>query len=187
MNKMLRAAIVLALALIVACSMFSVAFAAGSPVAGDEVTRVVDSTGDDVEYSLSDVDSSIPPLVPAAAKDLNVSEDQIIVLLEKDLSPEGTAPFTVSYNVGADGQTIYAYHYNGQAWERVGSSYTGAKFEVKYDSLSPVGLVTLKDSTPSSGGKSDKTGENNLPLYAAFAAVILGGAAAGMSLRKKHN
>lgn len=186
MNKMLRVAMVLALALILACSMFSVAFAAGSPSASDEITDVKDVTsGEHVAFTTTAVDSSIPPLKPAAAKDLNVSEDQVIVLLEKDLKAEGQAPYDVTFKAGAAGQTVYAYHYNGSAWERVGEG-KGTEFTVRYNSLSPIGLVTLKDSS-APAGKSDKTGENNLPLYIAFAAVAVGAAAAGMSLKKKNN
>lgn len=188
MNKMLRVAMVLALALILACSMFSVAFAAGSPSASDEITDVKDVTsGEHVKFTADPVDSSIPPLKPAAAKDLNVSEDQVIVLLEKELKADGNAPYDITFKAGAAGQTVYAYHYNGSAWERVGEG-KGTEFTVRYNSLSPIGLVTLKDAaTPDTSGKSDKTGENNLPLYIAFAAVAVGAAAAGMSLKKKNN
>jgi hypothetical protein len=182
MNKMLRVTMVLALALMVVFSMASVAFAAGSPSASDEIVDVVSAAGEHVAYTALDVDSSIPPLKPAAAKDLSVSEDEVIVLLEKDLKAEGTAPYDITFKAGAAGQTVYAYHYNGTAWERVGEG-KGPQFTVTYKSLSPIGLVTLKDSS-APGGKSDKTGENNLPLYIAFAAVAVGAAAAGMALKK---
>ena len=183
MNKMLRVTMVLALALMVVFSMASVAFAAGSPSAPDEIVDVVSAAGEHVAYTAPDVvDSSIPPLKPAAAKDLGVSEDEVIVLLEKDLKAEGTAPYDITFKAGAAGQTVYAYHYNGTAWERVGEG-KGPQFTVTYKSLSPIGLVTLKDSS-APGGKSDKTGENNLPLYIAFAAVAVGVAAAGMALKK---
>lgn len=182
MNKMLRVTMVLALALMVVFSMASVAFAAGSPSASDEIVDVVSAAGEHVAYTALDVDSSIPPLKPAAAKDLGVSEDEVIVLLEKDLKAEGTAPYDITFKAGAAGQTVYAYHYNGTAWERVGEG-KGPQFTVTYKSLSPIGLVTLKDSS-APGGKSDKTGESNLPLYIAFAAVAVGAAAAGMALKK---
>ena len=182
MNKMLRVTMVLALALMVVFSMASVAFAAGSPSASDEIVDVVSAAGEHVAYTALDVDSSIPPLKPAAAKDLGVSEDEVIVLLEKDLKAEGTAPYDITFKAGAAGQTVYAYHYNGTAWERVGEG-KGPQFTVTYKSLSPIGLVTLKDSSAPSG-KSDKTGENNLPLYIACAAVAVGAAAAGMALKK---
>lgn len=182
MNKMLRVTMVLALALMVVFSMASVAFAAGSPSASDEIVDVVSAAGEHVAYTALDVDSSIPPLKPAAAKDLSVSEDEVIVLLEKDLKAEGTAPYDITFKAGAAGQTVYAYHYNGTAWERVGEG-KGPQFTVTYKSLSPIGLVTLKDSSAPSG-KSDKTGENNLPLYIAFAAVAVGAVAAGMALKK---
>ena len=184
MNKMLRVTMVLALALMVVFSMASVAFAAGSPSASDEIVDVVSAAGEHVAYTALDVDSSIPPLKPAAAKDLSVSEDEVIVLLEKDLKAEGTAPYDITFKAGAAGQTVYAYHYNGTAWERVGEG-KGPQFTVTYKELSPIGLVTLKDgSTPASGDKSPKTGENAMPLYIAFAAVAVGAAAAGMALKR---
>ena len=186
MNKMLRVSMVFALACLMIISSFGMAFAADSKTADSEVTKIVDASGAEVTFDVKAIDSSIPPLTEKlASPEVNVPEGQLEVIWQQDVVPakDSKAPYTLTFNAGAKGQTVYAFHWNGSKWEYIDKG-TGSEFSITFPELSPVGLVVEKDATTPSG-KSDKTGENALPLCIAFAAVILGGTAAGMALKRR--
>lgn len=84
-------------------------------------------------------------------------------------------------------QKGYVFHWNGNDWDLMGQVNTS----IVFNSLSPVGVAIRQLSpaptpTPAPGGEtSPATGVDSLPVALALAAIVMGGAAAFISTKKK--
>ena len=97
-------------------------------------------------------------------------------------------PKTLTFKVDlAANQRGYVYHYENGEWKLMGKVNT----EITFNSLSPVGVAIFETAGGNGGGNggngggSPATGENNLFVSLAIAAIAMGGAVVFFSSKKK--
>ncbi|MBR6822319.1 MAG: LPXTG cell wall anchor domain-containing protein [Clostridia bacterium] len=178
MSKMLKATAFFALVLLMVFGVFGTAFAAGSKSATVEIASVTDDSGAENAYKAEEVAEEYV-LTDEIATDK--AGKPVKVLWQKDITAE-KLPAVIKFSISAadDDTEVFFYHHNGTEWELV-TSGKGASQEVTFKDLSPVGVAIPSES---SGGDSPKTGENML-VYFAGLAVMLGAAVAVMALKRK--
>ena len=117
-----------------------------------------------------------------ASKIDGAKEEEMDVIWQKDITSK-TLPVDLTFKVSLDkGQEGYVYHYTDGDWQLVGK----VNASITFSSLSPVGVAVRTVSSDSSGGDtSPKTGDSGLLLSLASFAIVMGGAVAGISFRKK--
>lgn len=186
--------------MVIVCVAAASVFADKSPTDIVDITGGVDSNGNPVTYTLTEMDSAIPPLtVQIASPKVNVPEAELEVLWQKELT-SSVLPATFTYNcAGTDGRTLYSFHWNGTEWEYMNSA-TGPSISTTYTSLSPVGVVvripssststSTNSSTSTSGNSatSPKTGET-VAIGATLSVVVIACSAAFVvaATSKKEN
>jgi len=182
---MLKFTTVFAVVCLLAVSVLGTAFAAPSTSATAEVTSAVDSEGQEVNLTYSDVPTTVLLTEQIAAREVEESASELTVVWQRDITSD-VLPVTITFavdGVEAD-QPIYVYHYNGTSWDLVGEGQ-GSSITVTFTDLSPVGLVVAGTVAAGDGGTSPKTGDTDWMLYAAFAAIAIGGIAACTAYTKK--
>lgn len=154
-------------------------FAAGSTGDVVDITSCTDGDSNTVAYTVSQVDSAIPPLTIPIASSLNgVPENELRILWQMDVTA-ASLPATITYHAnGTEGRTLYSFHWNGSAWELMNSA-TGPSITTTYQDLSPVGLVVRIPADSASSTTTSPTTGNTIAMVSAVCVfVVAAGAAA---------
>ena len=158
------------------------ALAAGSKSDVVEVTAVAD--GSDVELSFADASVELTAEKAASLVEGAKTEEMKVIWQQDITSAVLPADLTFKVDLEAD-QEGYVYHYEGSDWVLMGK----VNASITFSDLSPVGVAvrTVSSSAPAEDGeeKSPETGDNGLILALACIAVVMGGAVACVSLKKK--
>ncbi len=179
MKKMLKVMTIFTVLTLLLTMVTGTVFAAGSK--SDVVEVEAKADGADVELSYADASVELTAKI-AASKIDGAKEEEMDVIWQKDITSK-TLPVDLTFKVSLDkGQEGYVYHYTGGDWKLVGK----VNASITFSSLSPVGVAVRTVSSDSSGGDtSPKTGDSGLLLSLASFAIVMGGAVAGISFRKK--
>ena len=174
--KMLKYVSLFAVVCILMACVAGTAFATGSKTNPIEITPTDGLT-------ITDQQEGDPILtMEEAARLANENVKNGKTVYQWNISSE-TKPVTLKFLVSlAANQRAYVYHWEG-SWKLMGK----VNEDVKFDSLSPVGVAIFESSGSSGdngGGTSPKTGENGLLLSLAFAAIAMGGAVVFFSKKK---
>ena len=185
MKKLLKIS-TFALVMLLVVSFAGMAFA--TPSSEGSVT-LTGASGNGKNFTAGDIvtDASPVELTPEdCAEEVSGSKaSEFTVLWTKNVTvPSATAddyPLTISWSVEGveSNQTTYVYHYEAGDWKLVGQG--GSAVSGTFSNLSPVGIAVRTVS----GGGSPQTGENMLFVFAAGAAIIMGGVVACVSFKKK--
>lgn len=189
MKKMLKGLAGFAVVLVLVVGVVATVFASESKQ-GDVTIK------SDKDFTITE-ETGWTPLTTQKAAELiggGVTADQLQIVWQKVIN--GTAPIdiTFTYDPTTADQTLYVFHNSfpdNDVWDLNATGTKGAKsITASFSSLSPVALVVYTPSnaggktTPATDGKSPKTGEVDYLLFAALAAVLVGGVVAGVAVRK---
>lgn len=206
MKKMLKAISGIALAGLLIIGIVSTVFAKSSTE--DGVT--VDGDFDKIKYkttadAIADATDWEPLTVEKAAALINaaggnVQPSQLKIIWQNVIYPSHGGPVSLTFNTTASqAQTLYAFHYDPMGlpksidkWSLMpptaGSAGPSITASFPYLSPSPVALVIYTPSgvvPDDGGGKSPKTGENNVLLFIALAAIAIGSVTAVVAAKNK--
>ena len=173
MKKLLKLITVLAVVSLLSVLVFGTAFAAESPVGGTGVIAA-ESDGDDVLDAVTVGESGVGLTAAEAAKIIggDATEGNTTILWgPKDVKCE-FLPVDLTFGAEGNDGPLYLFHYDGE-WKIVKEG-SGATITGTFDSLSPIALVTYSTEEEIDPDDAPKTYENNILLYLAVAAVLLG-------------
>lgn len=189
MKKMLKAISGIAIACMLIGVLCMTVFAAGSPLPDGITCR-----DNDTFYAIPGAASQT--LTEAEALRAIDKTDGTVRLINYDMGTTNGLGATVEFYVpGTEGSWLYILHHTAGNWE-VEANAPGPYVEAEFDKFSPVYVVVYTPGknpapapTPAPGGKttpaqSPKTGEVDYILFAALAAVLVGGVVAGVAVRK---
>lgn len=173
--------------ILVCLLVFSIgtAFAAGSMSSVPEVISAVDSDGNEVELTFSEVDPSVWLTEEIAARIIgNVTPEELLVVTQFDVKA-AKLPVTITFSVSGadDDDEVYVFHHDGNDWELMNSAM-GRTISTTFSSLSPVGLV-LRAHSDNGGGDAPKTGESSWQIYTAAAVALVAVCVAVTVVRSK--
>lgn len=177
--KMLKYVSLFAVVCILMACVAGTAFASGSKTDAVEITP---SDG----LTITEKAEGDPVLtMEIAARLANEKVENGKIVYQWNVTAD-TTPKTLNFKTTlGENQRGYVYHWNGSEWELMGK----VNAEITFNSLSPVGVAIFESSGNGNGGGngggSPATGENNLPLSLAIAAIAMGGAVVFFSAKKK--
>ncbi len=205
MKKVLKAISGIALAGLLIIGIVSTVFAKTSTEDGVTVTGDFDK----IKYkttaeAIADATDWEPLTVEKAAALINaaggnVQPSQLKIIWQNVILPSRGGPVSLTFNTTASQvQTLYAFHYDPMGLKSIDNwslvpptaGAAGPSITASFPSLSP-SPVALVIFTPSGvvpdngGGKSPKTGENNVLLFIALAAVAIGSVTAVVAAKNK--
>lgn len=184
MKKMLKAISGIAIACMLIGVLCMTVFAAGSPLP-DGITC------QDNDTFYAHLGQAGIKMDEATARQLTGKTDGTIQLIDYDMGTTNNAGATVEFYVqGTDNAYLYIYHWTSGNWE-LEAQGVGPFVSAKFERFSPVYVVVYTPAgqpapTPAPGNvtPSPKTGEVNYFLFAALAAILVGGVVAGVAVRK---
>ena len=181
--KLLKYLSIFAVVCILMTCVVGTAMAAGSKTVDVEITP---SEGLEIT-PMEKGDPELTKQIAASKVDGCKVEEIVDKPVQWNMTAEKT-PVTVTIKVDLkENQKGYVYHWNGSDWQLMGEVNT----PITFNSLSPVGYAIRQlGTTPAPGGDGGKetspeTGSNGLLLSLACAAVLMGGAVAYVSTKKK--
>ena len=183
MKRMLKVTTLFTVLTLLVTMVAGAALAAGSKSDVVEVTAV--AGGEEVELTITSSDVSLTK--EDAAKPIDGAKpEEFEIIWDKIDITSPTLPVDLTFKVDLDkDQEGYVYHYNGSSWELMGKVNTA----ITFTDLSPVGVAvrTVASSVAPADDEetSPETGDSGLLLTLACAAVVMGGAVACISFKKK--
>ena len=192
MKKMLKMVSGILVAGLLVIGMCATVFAAGS-----QVGQI--ATSDNPAF-FANPDAASQNMDEATFRQLSGMTGGKVAVFNWDMGTTDNSPATVTFTPGGapqNGQTLIVYHYFNGQWNEEGRAQ-GPTITINFNSWSPVALVVYTpDSAPGpeptpgptpgptpSPTPSPKTGEADYLLFAALAAVLVGGIVAGVAIRK---
>ena len=179
MKKMLKAVTGIAVACLLIVGICATVLAAGSQTDGTNVTS------DNQTLTATPTTSGMDE---PTARALIGHQDGTVAVYNWDMHAD-VLPCTVTFNpAGAtSAQTLYVFHFNGASWDLIAQG-PGPSITATFNDLSPVALVVYTPDGAAGGnggGGSPKTGETDIMLFIALAAIAVGGVTAGLIARNK--
>lgn len=182
MKKMLKAISGLAIACLLVVGVCATVFAADSPQLPADIKS-------DNPALVAIPNGATQLLSESEARMLNNLQGGSVAVLNWDMYTTDKSPATVTFapKGGSNAQTLIVMHYHNGVWVNEGQGQ-GPTITVNFNDFSPVALVMYTPSgvKPAGGGGSPKTGEVNYFLFAALAAILVGGVVAGVAVRKNR-
>ena len=185
MKKMLKSLAGIAIMLVLVVGVVGTVFAATSKQDGVEVSS-------DTSFSIGATSGQWTALTEEKAAAIiggGVQASELKIIWQHEIDADGS---NIAMTFTADGvsasQTLYVFHNDfptADEWSKVASA-AGNTVTATFPHLSPVALVVYTPSGTQGGGEtSPKTGETNVLLFIALAAIALGGVTAFVVAKKK--
>ena len=159
--------------------MFGMMITVGATSPVEVKVSAVDEDGKEDALTVGEIASDVPLLTEQIAAEVindGVTPEELAVLWQKDITA-AKLPATLTFEAAGvkDDQSLYVFHFNGEAWELIETG-KGAKVTATFDSLSPVGLVSrvAKEDVPPTGDRSNVVLWGALMLVAAAGLVGVG-------------
>lgn len=186
MKKMLKAVSGFAVACLLVIGICATVFAAGSQSDGTNVTS-------DNAAFVANPNAAEVQMDEATARQLTTKTDGTVAVYNWDMYTTDGSAATVTFNPkGATAaQTLYVYHFKNGSWH-LEAQGVGPTVTTTFNDFSPVALVVYTaGQSPTPGPTptptptpSPKTGEVDYVLFAALAALLAGGIAVAVAVRK---